>query len=82
MKLRREIFEKRIDILSEEFEGPFLSIQILDLWFERYGSKSMPTRTQMGMLLKAHPRITSFHFNTRRKVKGIRGDTRRYQRKD
>lgn len=81
MRLRREIFEKRIDVLSQELGDEFLSIQILDLWFERYGAKSMPTRIQMGMLLKAHPRITSFHYGSRKKVNGIRGDTRRYQRK-
>lgn len=81
MELRRESFERKIDILSQELGDEFLSIHILDLWFERYGPKSMPTRVQMGMLLKAHPRITSFHYGSRKKVKGIRGDTRRYQRK-
>jgi hypothetical protein len=79
MKFRRVSFEKKIDELSKEFDGDFLAIQILDLWFIRYGSKSMPTRTEIGMLLRSHPRITSYHFNTRAKVEGIRGDTRRYR---
>jgi hypothetical protein len=78
MKMRKSTFEIRIDVLAGEFEGEFLAIQFIDAWIEKYGTKSMPTRSQIPMLLSSHPRITSFHFNTRTKIDGIRGDVRRY----
>jgi hypothetical protein len=82
MKLRRTVFEERIDKIAQDFEADFLAVQFMDAWIEKFGTKSMPTRSQISMLLACHPRITSYHFNTRTKINGIRGDMRRYRYKN
>jgi len=82
MKLRRGVFEERIEKIAVDFNGDFIIVQFIDAWVDKYGTKSMPTRSQIGMLLRCHPKITSYHFNTRTKIDGIRGDTRRYRFKN
>ena len=70
-------FQRRCEIIAKDL-GEFLAVEFLNEYFERYGSKSCPTRSQIGMMLTTHPKIQSYHFGTHANIDGIRGDVRRY----